>query len=190
MGVGKRIRWSEELIEAGLREAAVKVGGRMPSCEELKAMGFNALGCKVSRTGGGFRGWAERLGLKLKDSETSFGQQWEDYIEEMLSGAGHAVERQTARAPFDLLVDGLVRVNVKAARYTAINNAHVFGLNTSWRHCDVFALVKVDGSEVPLVLWVPARKAQQQSIGLTPKHRFNRYTSMAPLAGRKRRTRR
>jgi len=133
---------------------------------------------------GGFRQWATRLDLAVKASETSFGQHWEEYVAGCLRALGFDVAAQTTKAPFDLLVDGLVRVNVKSARWHEYGpcRGHFFGIGDTWKMCDVFALVRVQDNSSPLpVLWVPSAEAQQQTITLTKSHRFNGYTSVQPL---------
>lgn len=155
----------------------------MPSRRELVEMGKEPLASTVTRLDGGFRGTAKRLGLSLKASCTAFGQDWESYTEAVLRNLGYEVERQTTKAPFDLLVSGKVRVNVKSARYHEYGpcKGFFFGIGTTWKRCDVFALVKVD-APTPPILWVPSAQAQQQTITLTGRHRLNAFTSLEPLS--------
>lgn len=132
-----------------------------------------------------YRGWANRLGLETKKSETLFGHEWEAYIHGLLVATGYASERQSTKAPFDILVDGRVRLNVKAARWHAYGpcRGFFFGIGKTWQRCDAFALVKVSDGP-PEVLWVPSSEAQQQTITLTGKHRLNAFTEMAPILDR------
>lgn len=178
----KRRRWTEGDIDKEVRAAAMLFGGRMPSAPELQGAGNNALAAQISRSPGGYRAVAKRLGLSLKDSCTAFGQDWEAYVDTVLKNVGRESVRQTTRAPFDLLVDGKVRVNVKSARWHKYGpcKGFFFGIAQTWKHCDVFALVKVDGP-TPAILWVPSSEAQQQTITLTGKHRLNTFTSMDVL---------
>lgn len=158
----------------------------MPSTTELHALGLNALACKVSRTRGGFRGWASHLGLSLKDSNTTFGQAWEAHVAAFLRELDYRVEAQTTKAPFDLLVEGRCRVNVKAATYHAYGacRGYFFGIGDTWRNCDVLALVKVPLAEEPSILWVPAHEARQATITLTERHRFNHLTDVRVIDSR------
>ncbi len=183
MGYAHGKRWTDEIMEAEVRAvSAEKFGGRMPSAPELNDIGLHSLANRISRTKGGYRGVAKKLALTLKDSETAFGNVWEDFVEGYLKAHGREVQRQTTRAPFDLLVDGHVRVNVKSARWHEYGpcKGFFFGLSDTWNRCDVFALVKVQDN-VQELLWVPSREAQQQTITLTKKHRLNAFTSMEPL---------
>lgn len=182
MGYAHGQRWTDERLESEVRTIAAQFGNRMPSAPELQAMGNNSLANAISRQHGGYRAVAKRLGLPLKDSCTAFGQDWETYVDTVLKNMGYTSKRQTTRAPFDLLVSGKVRVNVKSARYHEYGpcKGFFFGISDTWKRCDVFALVKVDGPTPP-ILWVPSSEAQQQTITLTGKHRLNAFTSMDVL---------
>lgn len=177
MGHSHGKQWTEAAIESAL-SWYVSAFGRMPSVPELNALGAGQLANQACRTLG-MRGWADRLGAEPKDSETRMGQRWEAYVFTMLVGEGFNVSRQTTKAEFDLLVNGSIRVNVKSARWneyptkTGVCSGYFFGIGKSWERCDLFALVADDGSESPRVLWVPAAEAQQQTITLTRRHRFN-----------------
>jgi hypothetical protein len=182
-GRAVRRRWTDADVEQELRIAVAKKAGAMPSANELRAMGLNALACQLARTGGGYRAWARKLGLAPKSSETAFGQKWEEYVAGYLRALRYDVVQQTTKAPFDLLVNGRFRINVKSATWHEYGacRGYFFGLANTWRHCDVFALVRVQQDSSPLpILWVPAGEAQQQTITLTGKHRFNTYTAMPP----------
>lgn len=124
-----------------------------------------------------------KLDLDLLDSETARGQRWEGYVQAVIEATGRKVERQTTKAAFDLLVDGQTRVNVKSAVFSVYGacKGFFFGLGSTWTTCDVFSLVKVDGSLTPQILWVPSSEAKQQTITLTKKNRFNEFTRIEVL---------
>lgn len=178
-----RISWTDEAAEVALREVAALVGGRMPSANELRAHGYGSLPSRLTRTGG-MLVWAERLGLaSSKDAHSpEFGERWEEYVTAVLRTHHYAAEPQRRHAPFDILVGGNLRVDVKASRYHDYGavRGFTFWLGKCWQKCDVFALVKVDGP-TPAILWVPSSEAQQQTITLTGKHRLNAFTSMGLL---------
>lgn len=181
-----RVKWTDDMVASQLCEAATKLGGRMPSANDLRAMGLESLASRASRVGG-LLAWAERLGLPTGTDAHSpaFGESWEAYVVAVLTANGYAAEQQKRHAPFDVLVNGKVRVDVKASRhhdYGAVRG-FTFWLGKSRQKCDVFALVKVDGLTPP-ILWVPSSEAQQQTITLTEKHRLNAFTSMGVLGRR------
>lgn len=112
--------------------------------------------------------WAKRLGLRMKPSETEFGQSWERREEEFFRGMGLLVEKQTTKAPFDLLV-GKKRVDVKAGRWLEYGPSKGFffaGLRRG-EGCDLFDLVCVEGDEVKCRFIVPAEMARVQTVTIT-----------------------
>ncbi len=182
MGWSHGQHWTIERIEEHIKPIAARLG-RMPSMSELRQEGRNDLAVQLGRGEGGMSGWASRLGVAMKDSETTRGHRWEVYVLELLRDLGRTVERQTTRAPFDLLVDGRCRVNVKSAALTRQKTGPPgfhFGINKSWQHCDVFALVR-SNVERPVVLWVPSREWRRAMIHLTPSHRFNSYVDVSVI---------
>jgi hypothetical protein len=168
------LRISEELL------LFAEKYGRMPSVSELHENGRNDLACAISRNGG-FRSWAERLGLGLKGTETHRALAIEDEEQVRLERLGFRVYRQTTKAPFDLLVNGQ-RVDVKSGRpsiYGKDKNKYVgwvFNLIKVPPTCDFYLLVcqSRDGA-VERRYVVPASEAQITTITITPSGKYERY---------------
>lgn len=140
----------------------------MPTANELTAIGENSLACVIGRTGG-YRLWAARLGLPLKNTETHRGNRIEDVVADFLKGAGFEVERQTTKAPFDLLVDG-VRVDVKSGSATGACGAHTFGSMKVPATCDMYIACLVDGrNHVLSMYFIPAECARVRTLSITVK---------------------
>lgn len=160
--------------------------GRMPSATELKGMGKGGLSCVISRRGG-YKLWAKRLKLKLKGTETHRAQVWEGREVKFFEGHGFEVERQTTKAPFDLLVN-VVRVDVKSATWTRYEKdeglgsvqGYVFAGLKRGRDCDVFDLICVAGRSVIARFLVPATEAKVVTLTITPltlegKGKYSRF---------------
>lgn len=114
MGYTAGFKWTTELIAKNILacKQALKIE-RMPTREEIRNFfGDDRLTNKISKTLG-YYGWAEQLGLPMKPSETQTGKLGESYIADWIAQKGHAVQRMTTRHPYDLLVDGVVKVDVK-----------------------------------------------------------------------------
>jgi hypothetical protein len=155
-------------IAAKIHEVAAMHGGRMPSARELRAHGLNYIACIASRRyKDGLRGWAERLGLRMKPSETLAGQDVEARASDHLVSLGLGVARQTCKAPFDLLVNGLCRVDVKSAHRTAAG--FVFGLY----HAAIATLPKTMGSDVFMLCCMDAQDNFER-IYYVPSHLLRR----------------
>ncbi len=155
--------WTDASIEEELRRRAGELR-RMPSANELRASGANDLACAISRRGG-FSGWAEKMGLKQKSSDTHRGQKWERHEADFFRSLGYLVEEQTAKAPFDLLVNGL-RVDVKSSKLTR-HGFYQYGGIRNGEGCDLFDLLCIDGGVKARVL-VPSSKANVAKICMMP----------------------
>ncbi len=85
---------------------------------ELKTIPYgNALGCKISRFGG-FDAWAERCGLPLAQHDSRRGWAWEEWFVEQCRSRGMSADRVgPVKSPYDVLVGGRARVDVKSAEY-------------------------------------------------------------------------
>jgi hypothetical protein len=120
-----RTQWTEEKIERDLREAAKEIG-HFPSVAELNATNRNGLSCAIGRNGG-FIVWARRLGMDRGFSDSDFGWAGEVKVANIFTDEGHDCVRSSAvKAPFDLVVDGVLRVDVKTANFAS------YGYSTGW----------------------------------------------------------
>ncbi len=149
-----RTRWTDEKLEAALRQEC-RVHGRFPTCRELRDRGRNDLACKVSKTLG-FIGWAKRLGVPRQTSDSDFGWAGERWLVDMLNSRGFEAVRSTAvKAPFDVMVNGLVRVDVKTARAARYHRKR-----PAWHYrigkvvqADLVVLVRMDENDCLFIPW-------------------------------------
>lgn len=148
-----RKTWTDQMVATEL--AAIVAGmGVMPSNNELRELGKNDLACQISRRGG-FPSWAVRLGVPRKESESDTGWGGEIALASILESQGFSVERMKAiKAPYDLRVDGVVRIDVKAANYAE------YGASRGWFYrvgkeaqADVLALYQLDTKSVYFLPW-------------------------------------
>jgi hypothetical protein len=152
---------SKELLEIS------KELKRMPSANELMKGGRNDLSNYVARHGG-FRQWANVMGIPQKPSETKMAQDWEFSEMQRLEQSGYKVIKQATRAEFDLLVNGR-RVDVKAASLYSCSSwsGYVWAGIKYGKTADFFDLLCVDGNKLLRRYWVPAKKMNRQTLTLT-----------------------
>lgn len=126
----------------------------MPSSNELRALGRNDLAGQISKKGG-FPTWAARLGISRKHSDSDTGWDGEIALAESAAKNGFTVERMTGvKAPYDLVLDGVVRVDVKTARFAE------YGPCRGWFYrvgkaiqADVLALYQLDTGACYFLPW-------------------------------------
>lgn len=151
--------WTEEEMIHDILEVANKFDpARMPSRREIEEYYKNSsLADRISRNGG-FYHWAEVLGLETKHSETKVGFIAENEIAKLLSDIGHSVEITNSRYPYDLLVDGCVKIDVKASHRTLVHGAEVYAYRLAKRQqtCDVYVFCEMEGSNIESFFVVPS----------------------------------
>lgn len=151
-------------IKKSILDVIARTGlNRMPSASEIvKATGNYALTNEIARSGG-FRSWAELLGLNMKSSDSLNGWKYEEFMFDLLKNRGFDVKRMTTKYPYDLLVNSSVKVDVKGSKkYLGKNgNFYSFNLEKPSATCDIFTLCIVGAhDDVERVLVVPAAQVQ------------------------------
>jgi hypothetical protein len=134
--------------------------------------------CAVTKHGGLFE-WSRRLGLPRKDdSDSDFGWLGEEAVAADLRREGHLVERsQKIKAPYDLLVDGCVRIDVKTANHAAY--AGSTGVCAGWFYriakipsCDLVALHQADAGGIYFIPW---EVCPRTNITITKDGKYSAY---------------
>jgi hypothetical protein len=173
--------WTSDLIRQELQPVVAKMS-RMPSANELRAIGMNDLACAIPRMGG-YREWAESMGVQLKGTETHRGQKAEDDAVLLLQARGDSVVRQTTRAAYDLLVNGK-KVDVKSATPSSYGKGKdkylgwIFGLNKPIHICEYYMLMCLDtGGVLKRVYFVPSGVAPLSMLTITPNGKYEKYRS-------------
>src|SRR3990167_1187013 len=157
--------------------------GRMPSHQELMTCGETSLANAAARFG--YPKLRELLGVEEKDSTVSRGTQWEKHVIQLLTDLQYEVKHMCRRSPFDLLVNGQIRVEVKSASKPTYRQTgykpklgHVFVFRKGCAdNCDVFALVAAQAGQKPRILWVPKRLLSHAGVLITPQNRFWFWTN-------------
>ncbi len=129
------------MFESELKAVAHSLG-HFPSNTELRGLKRNDLGSQITKRGG-FVYWSEKLGIPRVESDTDTGWEGEAAAAQRLKELGLSVEfRSTVKSPFDLLIDGLLRIDVKSARLTR------YGYCCGW----FYRIGKIPQSDV-ILLW-------------------------------------
>ena len=181
MGYTHGVKWTPEKIKNQILEV---VNGmelkRMPSRKECEQYFHNCALANAITKRGGWRHWADELGLPVKESETYFGKTQEAVIAEFLTASGFEVRRMPQNFPYDLLVDDCVKIDVKAAHLYQgkTGNFYTFNLEKPFMTCDVYVLCALDfNNEIVKTYVVPSKfvfSNTQISIGVT-KSKYDRF---------------
>jgi hypothetical protein len=149
-------KWTEELVESELRALCGQLG-YFPSNSELRQLKRGDLSNQICKKGG-FVHWSKRVGCERKHSDSDTGWEGEDAVAKLLTEKGFHVEpRKTIRCPYDLLVGGVIRVDVKTAKYAEYGGKNY---STGWFYrigkdvqSDIVILYQSDTSICYIIPW-------------------------------------
>lgn len=151
---------------------------RMPTSSEIReCKDGDSLHNLITRNGG-YRFWAEKLNLELKESETKIGQDFELVAKSILESKGFEVEKMSTKHPFDLLVNDLVKVDVKVGNPYLLRGSrcHTFGLSKQYASCDIYLIFALEESgEVERTLVIPSQFARVVTLSIGENSKYNRY---------------
>ena len=158
-----------------IKESGIK---RMPTRSEVdKFYGNTRLSNAISKKSAWYS-IAKELGLSLKDCDTNFGVMFERIAENELIYMGYEVEKTTQNHPYDLLINGAVKVDVKVSKMYKGKNGNFYSFNLEKRMatCDIYLLYMAsEKNEIIDRLIVPSKfvmKQTQISVGeKTSKYR-------------------
>lgn len=118
-------------------------------------------------------------GLELKSSETTLGQEFEGKITELVDSLGYEAQRMSTKHPYDLLVEGSVKVDVKVANpylSRGKSRVHTIRLAKVDPTCDIYICVLLDESGVvERVLVIPSHLVRMTMLNIGKKSKYNVY---------------
>lgn len=181
MGYTHGTEWSDMKIEQKIMEVVGKLNlDHFPTHSEMnKVLLSNGLSKKVSNKGTVY--WAEKLGLPIKYSETSFGNKFEVMaISDIFENTGLHSVQTSSRHPYDLITDNSVKIDVKVSKeFTNNCNSKAFSFNLEKREptCDIFILYCLNDDETARkVLIVPScTLLGQTQVGVGENSKWNEY---------------
>lgn len=180
-----RKSWTTSLIESELRAICISFG-YMPSCQQMRDLGRNDLMCAITKNGGLFA-WSDRVGFKRRASDSDFGWYGEEIVASILRERGHRVERSVAvKAPFDLLVDGVLRIDVKTANLATYKNRGIPCSGWYYRigkipGSDLVALLKADTKDIYFIPWDACPRG---NITITSGGKYTQYANRFDIVQR------
>lgn len=180
-------KWSDEIIVAELRQL-IGTTDFMPTFGYIRSSGRNDLACAITKRGG-WKKFSQLMNVPMTPSDTLKGWAGEDVTEEWLYKQGYEVSRQPTRAHFDILLNGILRVDVKAASYAK------YGNSSGWFYrmgkiitADVVICARMDKGDFYVFPWfrVPSTNLTITPTGKAHSHYLNNTRVIeAMLANRK-----
>lgn len=179
MGYSHGREWNEYDIKTEILNVVDALNlDRMPTNKECIEVTQSCALSNVISKRGGFYYWAEKLGLKKKNSETLVGLEYEHIFNKEMLDYGYDSEVTPVQFPYDVLIEGGTKVDVKVSKgYESEKAGFFFTFNLEHKipKCDFYVFYCVN-EKMNKRLIVPANVLtgiKQFSIGL--KSRYDCY---------------
>lgn len=144
MGYTHGRKWQDGDVEKEIMMVVNHLGiDRFPTKKEIEDFfGNKSLSNKISKSGGS-RHYASLLGFELSNSESEFGNYYEEYaIDDIFRNTGFTSVHMDMRYPYDLLTNGNIKVDIKSSRIIERRNSsfpyYSFNLEKREPTCDLF----------------------------------------------------
>ena len=160
-------KWDERTIGNALRKMVNATGQTtMPTHTEMHSFYGNYSLSNAIRRNGGTHYWASKLGLDTKNCESKVGEAFEErFKSDLFAHTMLLSESMPIRYPYDVLVEGAVKVDVKASHLYRKDGFGFYSCNLgkTYQTCDIFVVycLKDDG-EIDRVYIIPSSRLNGQ----------------------------
>jgi len=169
-GQNKTPRWSLEKIELELLSYITeKELTHLPSKPDLIKDGRCDI-CNAMTRHKSMKYWSDRVGYPLKESETTTGNKFERIVSDYLILKGYHVDNMVTKHPYDLLVEGNIKIDVKVSspHNHFGTRSHTFRSSKECPTCDVYVCVALDEEKNPEDIYViPSTHAKIVTINIS-----------------------
>jgi len=153
--------------------------GRMPSRKEIVSIKHNSILANSIAKSGGYKHWADKLLLDLKDSETKTGWDAEEIAKvSMETSLGYKVEKMSTKHPYDLLVNNFIKVDVKCSKPFKHEGkrAHAFWINKTHSTCDIYLIYALDEEgKIERTFIIPGYELRVKTLFIGRKTKYDKF---------------
>jgi len=173
-------KWTDDSIKSEILSIIDILDiNRMPSRSEIETVGKNKAIVSAIARSYGYYGWAERLGLDAKESDTLMGITYEKLCMESLKSKGYSVKDTAVKAPYDLIINGNVKIDVKSgtAYESRGSRVHTFGINKPLPVCDLYIIYALDEERenIERTFIIPSKDLKLHSMSIGADSKYNKY---------------
>lgn len=180
MGYTHGSKWNDEIAIETILSVKDTLGvNYMPTNSEFKLiLGNSKLVSWLNKNGRRARLKSE-LCLPDKPSCSLTGDVNEWYIINVLKDMGYTAEKTQPRHPYDILVNGVVKIDVKSANPIPSKvkkmNEFVFAINNREPKCDLMVFVTVFSETNKEIYVIPSHLIKQSQLGIGESSKYDIY---------------
>lgn len=172
-------KWYDDYISQCIREVMNDLSlDCMPTQIQIRKSKYGfGLNNAINR-GYGYLSWTQKLNLPSRKTLYNQGLQYENYIKEILLNKGYQVKSMSANHPYDLLINGNVKIDVKSStpNYLTGSRVHCFGINKRIPTCDLYIACAIDEvSKIEKIMIIPSSLLKVVTLTMGKDSKYNRY---------------
>lgn len=144
--------WTITLVEKEITDISKRLG-YFPSHQELLSFKRSDLSNKIVKTGG-FLYWSDKIKIPRRQSDSDFGWRGEDKFIENYSHKYTFTKNEGARSPYDLIINGTLRVDIKTANYVEYGSCRGWFYRIGkYTQSDAVILYQYDTNNFYIIPW-------------------------------------
>lgn len=180
MGYIHREKWNEDNIMIGIQKVCkVLMIKKMPTRSEIKSVINNDSLTNAICRNGGYKYFASKFNLEMKNSETLTGWMFEDVAKASMETCfNYKVEKMSTKYPYDFLINDFIKVDVKCARpfYIKSDRVHTFNINKIYATCDIYIVYALDDEDkIERTFIIPAHELKVVTMCIGKESKYNKY---------------
>lgn len=174
MGYTIGTQWSTDKIKVEIREVMDALNiERMPTSVEIKKVTKDSRLVNAIKRHGGYLHWATVMNISQSECTTRTGLEGELLIKNILENKGHTVEKMSLKHPYDLLVNGNIKIDTKVS-HKYKDKYYTFNLEKSNPTCDLYIFICEDDEERKFLI-IPSKFLHQTQISISDNSKYNLY---------------
>lgn len=179
MGYTHGTKWDEDRIKSEiLKVMSILSIERMPSRKEMdEVLGNAKLTNAIAKRGGHYQ-WANKLNIEIKESDTKTGIDFENIAAKLFESKGYEVESMPLLHPYDLLINGCLKVDVKVSNPGHVQKSRTHTFRTGKRNatCDLYAMLALnEDGETERLFIIPGAALNIVTLCIGSKSKYNKY---------------
>ncbi len=175
MGFTHGTQWNYELIQAEILSIMTTLDlDRMPTSVEIQKVTKDTRVINAIRRHGGYEFWSKQVGSCQSECTTRTGLSGELEVKNILENKGYTVEKMSVKHPYDLLVDGNIKIDVKTGNKYKGNSGEYYSFNLEKKNptCDIYIIICRQNKKI---LVIPSKFLHQTQISIGENSKYDIY---------------
>ena len=173
--MGTNLIWNYAKIKIEIIEVMKALDlKRVPTSVEIQKITKNSKLINAIRRHGGFEFWSRQVGDHQSKCTTRTGLDGEMKIKKILEDKGYLVEKMSVKHPYDLLVSGNVKIDVKTSNIykSECGEYYTFNLEKKNPTCDIYIMFCKQSNKI---LVIPSKFLHQTQMAIGNKSIYDIY---------------